>query len=235
MYLYGWHACIKALENKQRVVEKVFVTQKDFITKLPDLGKRNVEIVDKTTIEKLLSHDAVHQGIALRVQPLQTKPIEFLEDISSPNQCVVILDQVTDPHNVGAILRSCAAFNVQALILQERHTPKESGIMAKSACGGLDVVPRSLVVNISRTIEYLKLIGFWVIGFAEGGGTQLHQAKLNGKVALIMGAEGEGMRDNVQKKCDVILRLPTSESFSTLNVSNATAIALYETFRQQHT
>jgi 23S rRNA (guanosine2251-2'-O)-methyltransferase len=143
------------------------------------------------------------------------------------------LDQVSDPHNVGAILRSAAVFGAKALILTDRNAPSESGVLAKSASGALEIVPLIRVTNLAHTIKDLKDIGFWCVGFAETGTTTLDQIDLKGKIALVMGAEGDGMRRLTKDLCDFTVSLPTAASFSALNVSNAAAIALYETFKIQ--
>jgi 23S rRNA (guanosine2251-2'-O)-methyltransferase len=192
-----------------------------------------VKLVDRKQIEVLLHQGAVHQGIAIQVAPLPALMIDDLEKDSSFNQCVVVLDQVSDPHNVGAILRSAAVFGAKALVLTDRNAPSESGVLAKSASGALEIVPLIRVTNLAHALKDLKDIGFWCVGFAEAGTTTLDQIDLKGKIALVMGAEGDGMRRLTKDLCDFTVSLPTASSFSALNVSNAAAIALYETFRVQ--
>lgn len=233
MIIYGIHACSAALKNPRRVVEKVFVLNKNLLSQLPALGKRSVEVLDKTQFDKIVGTGAVHQGVALRVQPLPAQDISFLEDDTTPSQIVVVLDHVTDPHNIGAIARTSAAFGAKALIQTAHNAPKETAIMAKTASGALDIVPLCTETNLARALGELKRMGFWVVGFAEGGSQPLPKLDLTGKVALVLGAEGEGLRRRTQELCDHLAFLPTSPYFSTLNVSNAAAVALYETFRQQ--
>lgn len=232
-YLYGYHPCRMALLNLKRKIEKVILTQNSILEKLPPLGKIKVEIVDRKNLENRLPAGAVHQGIALRVQPLPNFSITELEDCQDQNQRVVVLDHVNDPHNVGAILRSAAVFGAKAVIMTERHAPKESGVLAKSASGALEVVPMGIVSNLAHALRELKEIGFWCIGFAESGKQTLGELDLKGKVALIFGGEGDGMRRLTQDLCDFTVRLPSEENFSTLNVSNAAAVGLYEVYRQQ--
>ena len=222
-----------ALLNPRRKIEKVIVTQREAIEKLPPLGKLKVEIVDRKNLENRLPPGAVHQGIALSVHPLPNFSLDLLEDCEDQNQRVVVLDHVNDPHNVGAILRSAAVFGAKAVIMTERHAPKESGVLAKSASGALEVVPMCIINNLAHALRELKELGFWCIGFAESGKKTLAELDLKGKTALIFGGEGDGMRRLTTDLCDFTVRLPSEESFSTLNVSNAAAVGLYEVYRQQ--
>lgn len=233
LFLYGLHACKAALENPNRKIHRIFCSpnKSTLLSLFPP--KVPVQNVSPQEFTQLLGKDAVHQGIALEVSSLEDMNIHELEYDNSSQQTVMILDQVTDPHNVGAILRSCAAFGVKALIMQDRHSPPETGVLAKSASGALELVPIIKISNLSQAIKTLQGFGFWSVGFAESGTTPLFSVDLKGKVALVMGAEGDGMRRLTQENCDFTAYLPTSEAFSTLNVSNAAAIALYETFKQQ--
>lgn len=230
LFLYGMHVCLAALKNPERVVEKIFVTNAALADNLP-IGRVKVEVLDKKVLDAKLPGGAVHQGIALQVQPLPLYDISDLRFIEG-NVCVVLLDQVSDPHNVGAIIRSAAVFGARCIIVPERCAPKETGVLAKSASGALETVPMCVVKNLSQAIKTLQEFGFWTVGFAETGSQTLNQIDLKGKIALILGAEGDGMRRLTKEMCDFFVRLPTTESFSTLNVSNAAAIALYERFKQ---
>ncbi len=229
-WIYGTHAVQHALVNPHRTVHEILYTQTTDLS-LFNL-KKKATLTDKPSLARLLGSDAVHQGIAASVSPLPSLSLENLEDFSE-NQLVMILDQVSDPHNVGAILRTCAVFGVKALILTDRHAPNESGVLAKTACGALEHVAMMRVTNLAQALTTLKKKGFWTVGLAESGKKTLSSINWKGKMAIIMGAEGDGMRDLTQKHCDLLAHLETSPEFTTLNVSNAAAIALYEGFKGQ--
>lgn len=235
IWLYGLHACRMALENPRRQIMAILVINESFVEKIGmnQQHRAKVKLVDRQQLEALLPPGAVHQGVALHVASLPPTTIDDLETDPSVNQCVVVLDQVSDPHNVGAILRSTAVFGAKALILTDRNAPPETGTLAKSASGALELIPLIRVTNLAHAIKDLKDIGFWCVGFAESGAQQLDQIDLKGKIALVMGAEGEGMRRLTKDLCDFTVCLPAASSFTTLNVSNAAAIALYETFKVQ--
>lgn len=236
IWLYGIHACRMALENPHREVVSIQAVNESALGKISantQSFSSKIKFVDRQRLEAALPAGAVHQGIAVQVSPLPHLTIDDLEGDPASNQCVVVLDQVSDPHNVGAILRSAAVFGAKALILTDRHAPSESGALAKSASGALEMVPLIRVTNLAHALKDLKDIGFWCVGFAESGDKQLGQIDLKGKIALVMGAEGEGMRRLTKGLCDFTVCLPHAAAFSTLNVSNAAAIALYETFRKQ--
>jgi 23S rRNA (guanosine2251-2'-O)-methyltransferase len=174
-------------------------------------------------IDRKLSADAVHQGILLEADPL---PDLNLEDIA-PDGLVLVLDQITDPHNFGAIMRSAAAFNASAIVTTARHSPEATGVLAKSASGGLEHVPLVLVQNLSRALHELKSRGFLLVGLDEDGKTDLAAAPLQAPLALVMGAEGKGMRHLTRENCDLLTRLDMPGAIKSLNVSNAAALALY--------
>lgn len=224
-----------ALANTQRTIHSICVINDAILSKLEGKEKylSKVKVIDRKQMEAVLPPGAVHQGIAMQVLPLPQKSIYDLEHEQSPNQCVVVLDQVSDPHNVGAILRSAAVFGAKAVILTDRNAPPETGTLAKSASGALELVPLIRVTNLAQALKDLKELGFWCIGFAESGEQTLDQIDLKGKIALVMGAEGEGMRRLTKDLCDFTVYLPVASTFSTLNVSNAAAIALYDTFKAQ--
>jgi len=253
MYLYGIHPCKAAILNPKRMVEKIYVTDRKLLDKLfenaplnvngnaagdhkdnrRDNKKQKIEVVDKKQLESFLPRDAVHQGVALKVHPLPFFDISDLRTYSNSQtgNMVVILDQVSDPHNVGAVLRTAAVFGAKALIMPERNATKETGVLAKSACGALEIVPLCLVKNLAQAIQDLKDMNFWCVGFAEGADKPLSAIDLKGNIALVMGSEGDGMRQRTQSLCDFNVYLPSATDFSTLNVSNAAAIAMYEVFK----
>ncbi len=250
MYIYGTHPCYAVLKNKERIIEQILVCDKDIFNKKPfadilDMAKndsrsvakgfsqKKIKVVTKEQLSALVGKDAVHQGIVLDIQPLANLDISDITTQVTQQQLVVVLDCVSDPHNVGAILRSAAVFGASALITTERHSPKESATLAKTACGALEVVPMCVVKNLASTIKELKENGFWCVAFAEEAEKSLEQIDLTGKIALVLGAEGDGLRRLTASMCDFYVRLDAANNFSTLNVSNAAAIALYETFQQQ--
>jgi len=174
--------------------------------------------------------DAPHQGIVIEVDPLPDIWLaDLLEETANegPNRPLVVLDQVTDPHNVGAVLRSAAAFDALAIVTQDRHAPPESGALARSASGALETVPWVRVVNLARALDEIGEAGFWRIGLTGHSDRMLADAIGTAKVALVLGAEGEGMRQNTETHCDELAKLPISPKVESLNVSNAAAIALY--------
>ena len=189
-----------------------------------------VTYADVADLGRLVPQDAPHQGIVIEVDPL---PDIWLADLleetanAAPNRPLVVLDQVTDPHNVGAVLRSAAAFDAIGLVTQDRHAPPESGALARAASGALETVPWVRVVNLARALEEIGEAGFWRIGLTGHTDRTLAQAIGTARVALVLGAEGEGMRQNTEAHCDVLARLPISPKVESLNVSNAAAIALY--------
>lgn len=234
LWLYGTHACSAALKNPHRRIFEICYQNPKSLEKLPLPSQTVIKStqVDKFWFDKKFGSDAVHQGIAINVSPLETLSPEDLARDPDSHQLVIILDQVNDPHNVGAILRTAAAFNAKALVMTDRNAPEESAVLAKSASGALELVPILKYVNLANAIQELKDMGFWIYGFAESGSSPLSQIQFSGKVALIMGAEGAGMRDLTKKNCDFLIHLETSDSFSTLNVSNAAAIAMYQVFKE---
>lgn len=234
-WIYGTHAVRYALENPKRKILTLHVLNEGALGKLPP-SKTSPKKVERTWFEQTFPKDAVHQGVAALVAPLPAFELEDLAAIDSgksPNQTVIILDQVSDPHNVGAILRSAAVFDAQALIMTDRHAPPESATLAKAACGALEVVPIIRATNLAATIKSLREMGFWCYGFAESGAQTLDQVDFKGKCAIIVGAEGDGMRRLTKDLCDFLIRLETNPAFSTLNVSVAAAIALHQAFKSR--
>ncbi|WP_324262869.1 23S rRNA (guanosine(2251)-2'-O)-methyltransferase RlmB [Altererythrobacter sp. H2] len=225
--LWGRHAVEAALKNPARSHRKLWATREGIDSLDGELPEGfPVEYADVADLARLVARDAPHQGLVLECAALEDV---FLDEVmgDDPARPLVVLDQVTDPHNVGAILRSAAAFNAAAIITQDRHAPPESGVIAKSASGALEIVPWVRVVNLARALEEIAEAGYWRIGLAGEAEATLAEALPTGPVALVLGAEGDGMRHNIAGHCDALARLPISAAMESLNVSNAAAVALY--------
>jgi 23S rRNA (guanosine2251-2'-O)-methyltransferase len=186
-----------------------------------------VTLAEAPDLGRLVPHDAPHQGIVIEVEPLEEIWLGELLGGAPERAPLLVLDQVTDPHNVGAILRSAAAFGSIGIVTQDRHSPPESGVLAKAASGALERVPWVRVVNLARALEEIGEAGFWRIGLAGDADTDLKDALGPPRVALVLGAEGPGLRPNTREHCDALARLPISDAIESLNVSNAAAVALY--------
>ena len=230
LWLYGLHAVRAALANKERRVKRALLTERaaEEIGK-PLLGRVRFETANADAVSRVLPPGAIHQGAALQCEPLPKRSLETV--LAAPferHRIVIVLDQISDPQNVGAILRTAAAFGVTAAIVQDRHAPPESGALAKAASGALDIVPYVEVVNIARTLEELGSHGFWRIALAGEGDAELAEAVSERDVALVLGSEGSGIRRLVRERCDVTAFIPMDPKMESLNVSNAAAIALYE-------
>ena len=230
VWLYGLHAVQAALANPARRLRRLVVTEEGsaaLAARLPPPWALAPETVDRARIDLLLGRDAVHQGAAL-LADLLAPPVlaTVLEQRPGP---VLVLDQVTDPRNIGAILRSAAAFGVAAVIVQERHAPEETGSLAKAASGALETVPLLRAVNLARTIVMLKAANLWIVGLdAEADGALDGAAFKDRRVALVLGGEGSGLRRLTRESCDELSKLPMAGIMESLNVSAATAVALYE-------
>jgi 23S rRNA (guanosine2251-2'-O)-methyltransferase len=223
--LFGLHAAEAALANPNRTVTRVIATENGAHRLGPLLTKRGLtpEAATPRDLDRLLGPDAVHQGVALEADPL---PPVALDDIE-PAGMVLVLDQVTDPQNVGAALRSAAAFDASGLVMTERHSPPLHGVLAKAASGALDLVPVILVKNLAQCLAELGERGFLRVGLAEDGATALETASLTRPLALVLGAEGKGLRQLTRQHCDLICRISTRSALASLNVSNAAAVALH--------
>lgn len=224
--LWGRHAVAAALANPQRTIVRISVTH-DAAASFEFPAGVPVTYADAADLGRLVPRDAPHQGIVADVEKLPDLWLGDLIDNAPEGRPLLVLDQITDPHNVGAILRSAAAFDALGIITQDRHAPPESGALAKAASGALETVPWVRVVNLSRALDEIAEAGFWRIGLAGEAEMSLAEAVGPPRVALVLGAEGEGMRHNTQLHCDALARLPISERMESLNVSNAAAIALY--------
>jgi len=234
LWLYGRHAAAAAMTNPQRRILRVMATKNaaDWLSKATSIDITSLDLVRPEEIDKCLPAGAVHQGIALETHDL---PRNRLKEVCSPcaaGRPVIVLDQITDPQNIGAIFRSAAAFGACAVIVQERRTPPLAGALAKAATGAIETTPCVKVVNIARAIEALTNEGYLCIGLAGEAECSLVDAPFDKPVAFVMGAEGTGLRPLVRETCDLLVRIPIGESMESLNVSNAAAISLYEATRQ---
>lgn len=224
---YGRHAVYAALDNPERRLIKLWGTREE-LGKIVIPDGLSVQFAEVADLARFVPKDAPHQGLVLEVAPLEDVWLtDALAVAENDNRPLLILDQVTDPHNVGAIFRTAAAFNAVAVITQDRHAPPESGALAKSASGGIEITPWVRVVNLARALEEIGEAGYWRIGLSGHASATLDEALTPGRNALVLGAEGDGMRRNIEEHCDQLAKLPISEKMESLNVSNAAAIALY--------
>jgi 23S rRNA (guanosine2251-2'-O)-methyltransferase len=223
--LYGWHPVVEALRNRRRGFRRLLATENTARRLEEELGELPVapEIVRPDAINRLLGPDAVHQGLYLEAGPLPAPALDSLGE----GALVVVLDQITDPHNVGAILRSCAAFAVDAVVTTARHSPAATGVLAKSASGGLEHVPFLVVRNLAEALIALGERGFQRVGFDSEADVTLDDIPVRRPLALVLGAEGKGLRQRTRECCDVVGRLDMPGAIKSLNVSNAAAVALY--------
>ncbi|KJC34765.1 23S rRNA (guanosine(2251)-2'-O)-methyltransferase RlmB [Bradyrhizobium sp. LTSP857] len=223
--LYGWHTVTMALANPQRQIRKLTLTE----NAARRLADENIEtriapeIVRPQEIDRLLSPDAVHQGLLAEADPLPSPDIETL----AQEGMVLVLDQITDPHNVGAILRSAAAFAVKAIVTTARHSPEATGVLAKAASGALELVPMITVQNLARALNELNDSGFQTVGLDSEGSEDLSDVVLREPLALVLGAEGKGLRQLTRDTCSVVARLDMPGEIKSLNVSNAAVLSLY--------
>ncbi len=237
LWIFGYHAAAAALANPERKILRLVATP-EALERLAGDSAVPRDVVSRAKpakrheIDALVGENSVHQGVALLTRALDHDLADVLERITDDNACVVVLDQVVDPHNVGAILRSAAAFGAAAVIAPDRHAPDETGVMAKSASGALERVPYVKTQNLVRALELIKEYRFWLVGLDAEGNAELADIKLDGRIALVLGAEDEGLRRLVRETCDHIARLPMPGKMESLNVSNAAAVALYEKARQ---
>ena len=223
---WGKHAVAAALDNPDRKVMRAWATREAAgFMQFPD--NIPVTLADVADLGRLVPHDAPHQGVVIEAEPLEDLWLADLLNEAEEKSTLLVLDQVTDPHNVGAILRSAAAFGALGIVTQDRHSPPEGGVIAKAASGALERVPWVRVVNLARALEEIAEAGFWRIGLAGDVQTDLKDALGPPRVALVLGAEGPGMRSNTREHCDALARLPITDAVESLNVSNAAAIALY--------
>ena len=223
--LYGWHTVAAALANPQREIRKLFLTE-NAARRLADENidtRITPEIVRPNAIDQRLGPDAVHQGFLAEAEPLPSPDIDEL----TQEGIVLVLDQITDPHNVGAIMRSAAAFAVKAIVTTARHSPEATGVLAKSASGALELVPLVTVQNLARALNELNDQGFLTVGLDSEGSEDLGSIALRQPLALVLGAEGKGLRQLTRETCSVVARLDMPGEIKSLNVSNAAVLALY--------
>ncbi|WP_408904033.1 TrmH family RNA methyltransferase [Rhodopila sp.] len=232
VWLYGHHAVAAALANPARRLRRLLLTEEaeEAIGKqVPQPWAMTPERVDRGRLDHLLGRDIVHQGAALLADPLAQPSLQAVLDRRGP---IVVLDQVTDPRNVGAIMRSAAAFGAAAVITQDRNAPEETGALAKAASGALETLPLLRAVNIARTIIALKAANVWCIGLDAGGRPLSGPEFADRRVALVLGAEGEGLRRLTRETCDEVAGLTIKGAVESLNVSAAASVALYELARR---
>ena len=223
--IYGWHTVTAALKNPARRLRKLLVTE-NAARRLADEGldlRIAPQMVRPAAIAERLAPDAVHQGLYLEADPL---PSPTIEEVPAKG-VVLVLDQITDPHNVGAIFRSAAAFAATAIVTTQRHSPDATGALAKAASGALESVPLVSVQNLARGLAGLKTNGFLIVGLDGSGEADLARLPLHAPLALVLGAEGKGLRQLTKDTCDHVARIELPGAIRSLNVSNAAAIALY--------
>jgi len=240
--LYGTHAVLAALANPRRTIHRLLLTKEardrlqEALGQAFDRGAHgpiDTLCLDKRALEGQLPPGAVHQGVAVEAAPLAGLHIEDIlrQNEADAKATLIILDQASDPHNIGAIVRSAAAFGAAAVVVQERNAPDITGTLAKAACGAVERIALVRTANIVRAMDKAKAAGYWCMGL-DGQATQtLAETDLSGRVALILGAEGAGLRRLTRKNCDLLVRVPMSGAVESLNLSNAAAIALYEKAR----
>lgn len=231
--LFGMHAVREAWQNPDRFVHALFITEaamKEFEPYFETEAKRPpAKIVSKEELDRAFPPGTVHQGIALSCQPLAENSVMdlIIRGTAKKKSVIVVLDQVTDPHNIGAILRSACAFGADGVVMQSKHAPEMSGILAKTACGAADHIPVAYEVNLSRALEKLQEEHYVVIGLDEHAPKTFSELPSYERAVIVLGAEGPGMRRLVKDHCDVLVKLPTQPPIASLNVSNAAAVALY--------
>jgi len=235
--LFGLHAVREAWVNPKRHIHNLYITDNalaqfdDALQKAQSLGlKRPVpQVTNKQILDNVTPQGSVHQGIGLSCQNIAETDIQdiIIAETHKDKSVLIMLDQVTDPHNVGAIIRSSAAFGSGGLIMQKKHAPEIKGVLAKTACGGVEHLPIAYETNLTRSLETLQEAGYFAIGLDERGEKTIAELDDFKKVVIVLGAEGDGLRRLVREQCDLLVRLPTHEPIASLNVSNAAAVALY--------
>jgi 23S rRNA (guanosine2251-2'-O)-methyltransferase len=230
--LYGMHAVEAALQNPRRTVTRLLMTENAENRLAAALAGRTPERVSPRDLDRLLGSDTVHQGVLIETEPLLEPTLGEIAADTDAGGPIVVLDQVTDPHNVGAILRSCAVFGASGLVMTRRHSPPLDATLAKSASGALELVPIALEQNLARSIAELRELGFTTIGLDDDADRLLEEEPFAGRIALVLGAEGKGLRQLTKETCDHVARIDLPGEIKSLNVSNAAALALYVASRR---
>ena len=226
-YMYGKHAVLAAINNKNRHIEKIYCLEKTFLELKNKINRSIVEIVSADFINKKIGHGQPHQGIIAYINSIFLNNLNQM-DLSTDIDRIVILDQIRDPQNIGAIIRSAAAFGITKLILPANNSPDESASIAKAASGCLELVQVAKVANIKTTTETLKRKGFWIVGLGlEGKAKNLNELKEFNKLAIIIGSEAKGMRRLTNESCDFLIKIPISNKVESLNASNAASIIFH--------
>ena len=238
-YIYGFHAVREAWLNSDRSIEALYImpnAEKGFQDTLAQANSASIKrprpiMTEKQKIEKMLPRGAVHQGLAIKCKPLEETDLRdyIIKSDSKTHMRLVMLDQVTDPHNIGAIIRSACAFGIDGIIMQKKHAPALDGVLAKAACGGIEHIPVTYVTNLNRAIEELQDSFFSVFGLDSEAQYEINNVPANEKLLMIFGAEGKGMRHSLREKCDFMVKLPTCGPIASLNVSNAAAVTFFTT------
>ncbi|HJD56435.1 MAG TPA: 23S rRNA (guanosine(2251)-2'-O)-methyltransferase RlmB [Rickettsia endosymbiont of Pyrocoelia pectoralis] len=224
-YIYGKHPVFSALKNPKRHIENILCTKEIFELNKHLISSRPYEIVSNDVLARLVENQT-HQGIIAKVKPIFSYNIEDM-DIKSPKCKIAILDQITDPQNIGAIIRSAAAFDINAIILPLDNSPNENGTIAKAACGTLELITIVKVTNLRSCIDYLKKHGFWIIGLSGKANECFTNKLISDKIALVLGSEDKGIRRLVEENCDHLVKIPISKKVESLNVSNAASIIFH--------
>ena len=235
-WLYGKHPVDSAINNVSRIIYKILVTKNtnQLIDKYNNIiQERNIEVevlTNKEISEKIDIQESVHQGVAIQVKKLELTSIERLLKTVNENSVILFLDQITDPQNIGAIIRSSLGFNVDAVITTKDNAPSENATLVKSSAGAFEYVPYIQVTNISRVLNELKESGYWVVAVVQNGTSSIQEVTKFNRIALIMGSEGRGVRDINLKQSDITVKIEMSSKLESLNVSNATAIILHQLY-----
>ncbi|MEQ8666279.1 MAG: 23S rRNA (guanosine(2251)-2'-O)-methyltransferase RlmB [Rhodospirillales bacterium] len=242
VWLFGRHAVESALRNPARTCRRLLVTGSaqqmvETVLQTVRLPRPAPETVDKSRIDAVVPEGAVHQGMALQVAPLPAVHVEDLvkQADEKPTSTLAVVDQGTDPRNVGAVLRSAAAFGVEAVIVQDRHAPEATGALAKAASGALETVPLVRATNLARALDQLKGAGYWTVGLAGETETSIGDLDWPEKAVIVLGAEDSGLRRLTREYCDFLVRIPIRRDMESLNLSNAAAIAFYAAFAAKTT